>query len=110
MAANKGPKYEAFVKEAILALKERTGSSLQAIKKYIQANHKEELKQNWESQLSQTIKRLAKSGKLIKVTLTGCHHQANLNLFVKQLATFYQFVKSSLIVCDVLLSLFASFV
>ena len=68
--AAKGSKYEGFVKEAIVALKERTGSSLPAIKKYIAAHHKEELKGNWESQLSQSLKRLAKSGKLIKVCLS----------------------------------------
>lgn len=79
--AAKGSKYEGFIKEAILALKERTGSSLPAIKKHIAANHKDELKGNWESQLSQSLKRLAKSGKLIRVSLKlGCQFNPFQNL------------------------------
>jgi hypothetical protein len=39
-------KFEGFIKEAILALKERTGSSLYAIKKHLGANHAAELKVN----------------------------------------------------------------
>lgn len=69
--ASKGSKYETFVKDAIVALKERTGSSLQAIKKYISLHNKEELKGNWESQLSQSLKRLTASGKLVKVISCG---------------------------------------
>lgn len=65
--AAKGSKYEGLIKEAILALKERTGSSLPAIKKYISAHHGAETKPNWESVLSQQLKRLSASGKLVKV-------------------------------------------
>lgn len=65
--AAKGSKYEALIKEAIVALKERSGSSIPAIKKYLEANKKAELKGNWESTLSQNLKKLAASGKLVKV-------------------------------------------
>lgn len=60
-------KYEGLVKEAIAALKERTGSSLPAIKKWLQANKSDELKGNWESILRQNLKKLTDSGKLVKV-------------------------------------------
>eukprot|EP00310_Coccolithus_braarudii_P017205 CAMPEP_0183336094 /NCGR_PEP_ID=MMETSP0164_2-20130417/4181_1 /TAXON_ID=221442 /ORGANISM="Coccolithus pelagicus ssp braarudi, Strain PLY182g" /LENGTH=142 /DNA_ID=CAMNT_0025505559 /DNA_START=18 /DNA_END=446 /DNA_ORIENTATION=+ len=39
--ADKGPKYVDLAKAAILALKDRTGSSLVAITKYLSANHPE---------------------------------------------------------------------
>lgn len=65
--ATKGSKYEGFIKDAIVALKERTGSSLPAIKKYISSHNKEHLKGSWESQLNQSLKRLTASGKLVKV-------------------------------------------
>ena len=68
--AAKGSKYEGLIKEAILALKERTGSSLPAIKKYISGHHSADTKPNWESVLSQQLKRLTASGKLIKVGLS----------------------------------------
>ena len=74
--AAKGSKYEGFIKEAILALKERTGSSLPAIKKYITAHHAADTKANWETALSQSLKRLTKVGKLVKVKL--CLHWSHL--------------------------------
>ena len=66
--ASKGGKYEPLIKDAIVALKERTGSSLPAIKKYITTHNSADLKGNWESQLSQSLKRLTSQGKLVKVS------------------------------------------
>nr|P82898.1 RecName: Full=Histone H1A [Olisthodiscus luteus] len=41
------PTYYDMVKDAIVALKDRNGSSMQAIKKYIEANQKVEFKQHY---------------------------------------------------------------
>ena len=63
------PPYIALIKEAIVALKERTGSSPAAIKKYIGEHHKKDLKPGWEKVLSTQLRNNVKSGKLVKV---GC--------------------------------------
>ena len=69
--ASKGSKYEELIKKAIISLKERTGSSLPAIKKYITTHHAAETKPNWESVLNQQLKRLTASGKLVKVGMSA---------------------------------------
>ena len=59
------PKYEDMVKAAILALKDRNGSSVPAIAKYLAANYK--LPDNFKKILSTQLKNLVKSEKLVKV-------------------------------------------
>ena len=55
-----------MVKEAIVALKERTGSSVYAISKFIQEKHPD-LPANWKKTLGVQLKNLVKTGKLTKV-------------------------------------------
>ena len=64
-AAPDHPKYEDMVKAAILALKDRNGSSVPAIAKYLGSNFK--LPGNFKKILSTQLKNLVKSGKLLKV-------------------------------------------
>ena len=64
-AAPAHPKYEDMVKAAIVALKDRNGSSVPAITKYLGANFK--LPENFKKILSTQLKNLVKSGKLLKV-------------------------------------------
>merc|ERR1711934_712259 len=64
-AASGHPTYEVMIKEAIVALKDRTGSSTIAIKKYMEANYK--LSETFGTDLSKALKRFVESGKLIKV-------------------------------------------
>ena len=59
------PKYEDMVKSAILALKEKTGSSVAAIAKFLAANYK--LPDNFKKILSTQLKNLVKSEKLVKI-------------------------------------------
>ncbi|MCJ1368740.1 hypothetical protein MMC16_007886, partial [Acarospora aff. strigata] len=61
--------YQSLVKEAIVSLKERNGSSPQAIAKYLESSseHKDKLPQNFRKLLQYQLKRLEKAGKLIKV-------------------------------------------
>mmetsp|Transcript_3848 Transcript_3848/g.9788 ORF Transcript_3848/g.9788 Transcript_3848/m.9788 type:complete len:147 (-) Transcript_3848:601-1041(-) len=59
------PPYERMVKSAIVALKDRTGSSAPAIAKYMAANYK--LADGFSKQLSKILKRYVESGKLVKV-------------------------------------------
>ena len=54
-----------MIKAAIASLKERTGSSVQAITKYVEANYK--LPDNFKKVLSNQLKKLAAEGKLVKV-------------------------------------------
>lgn len=63
------PKYEVMVAEAIKALKDRTGSSTQAIAKYIDGAYGKTLPDNWKKTLAVQVKRLAEAGKLVKVGL-----------------------------------------
>ncbi|KAI9499259.1 linker histone H1 and H5 family-domain-containing protein [Zychaea mexicana] len=51
------PPYEVMIKAAILALKERKGSSRPAIKKYILANYKVSAGPHFDNQISAAIKR-----------------------------------------------------
>jgi len=59
------PPYVEMIKAAISSLKERTGSSVQAITKYVEANYK--LPDNFKKVLSNQLKKLAAEGKLVKV-------------------------------------------
>eukprot|EP01025_Chloroclados_australasicus_P050415 TRINITY_DN578_c0_g1_i2.p3 TRINITY_DN578_c0_g1~~TRINITY_DN578_c0_g1_i2.p3 ORF type:complete len:189 (+),score=22.69 TRINITY_DN578_c0_g1_i2:86-568(+) len=65
--AHNHPKYEAMIKEAIVSLKERTGSSSQAIAKYLSSKKEWDLPPNFSKHLSQQLKRLVADGKLKKV-------------------------------------------
>ena len=64
-AAPAHPKYEEMVKAAIVALKDRNGSSVPAIAKYIGSSFK--LPGNYKKILSTQLKNLVASGKLVKV-------------------------------------------
>merc|ERR1712224_644049 len=59
------PPYADMVKAAIVALKDRTGSSAVAIAKYLDGNYK--LPETYKKSLSLTLKKLVESGKLVKV-------------------------------------------
>lgn len=64
------PPYAILIAEAIRELKERTGSSAPAITKKIGEKYGSKLKSgviSWEKQVSQQLKRMAASGKLVKV-------------------------------------------
>merc|ERR1711981_712275 len=65
-AAALHPPYEQMVKAALVALKDRTGSSAQAIAKYMKANFKG-LPDNMPKQLSKCPKRCVENEKLKKV-------------------------------------------
>ena len=59
------PPYEKMVKAAIVALKDRTGSSTQAIAKYMKENYT--LGDTFTKSLSKALKKYVEDGKLIKV-------------------------------------------
>ena len=59
------PTYEVMVKAAIVSLKDRSGSSTQAIAKYLAATYK--LPDGWKKVLSTQVKKMAASAKLLKV-------------------------------------------
>ncbi|XP_068663347.1 histone H1-II-like [Aristolochia californica] len=61
------PPYLQMIKEAICALKERTGSSQPAIAKYIEEKYSTNLSPNFKKILSVQLKKFAKSEKLVKV-------------------------------------------
>ena len=63
------PKYSEMISAAIAALKDRTGSSRQAIVKYIKANYK--VGENAESQSKFALKRMVKAGDLMHTKGTG---------------------------------------
>merc|ERR1719335_248704 len=65
-AAALHPPYEQMVKAALVALKDRTGSSAQAIAKYMKANFKG-LPDNIPKQLFKYLKRCVENEKLKKV-------------------------------------------
>ena len=50
------PKYDVMVKAALTALKERTGSSVQAVAKYLGANYS--LPENYKKTLSTQLKKM----------------------------------------------------
>lgn len=64
------PKYATMIVEAITALKERSGSSRQAIVKYIIGNYK--VGENATSQVKLSLKRGVASGLIKQVKGTGC--------------------------------------
>jgi len=61
------PRYGDWVVEAVVALKERAGSSLPTIKKWIEAHHGLELSGVCGTTLLMAIRRLTLSGKLVQV-------------------------------------------
>ncbi|KAI5580321.1 hypothetical protein POPTR_008G162300v4 [Populus trichocarpa] len=61
------PTYHEMVKEAIVALKERSGSSQIAIAKFIEEKHKSNLPVNFKKLLLVQLKKLVANGKLVKV-------------------------------------------
>ncbi|PNY05452.1 histone H1, partial [Trifolium pratense] len=61
------PTYEEMIKDAIVSLKERTGSSQYAIAKFIEEKHKQQLPSNFKKLLLQNLKKNVASGKLVKV-------------------------------------------
>ncbi|XP_057466888.1 histone H1-like [Actinidia eriantha] len=61
------PPYVEMINEAIVALKERTGSSQIAIAKFIEEKHKAHLPLNFKKLLLVQLKKLVASGKLVKV-------------------------------------------
>ncbi|KAF9615643.1 hypothetical protein IFM89_025452 [Coptis chinensis] len=56
-----------MIKEALMALKERTGSSPYAIAKYVEENHKDILSENFKKILTTQLKNNIAKGKLIKI-------------------------------------------
>ena len=63
------PKYSEMISQAIAALKERNGSSRQAIVKYVKGNFK--VADNCDSHVKLSLKRLVVAGTLIQVKGTG---------------------------------------
>ncbi|TVU16071.1 hypothetical protein EJB05_39619 [Eragrostis curvula] len=61
------PPYFEMIKEAISALKERTGSSAHAIAKYMEDKHGASLPANYKKMLSIQLRGFAAKGKLVKV-------------------------------------------
>ncbi|RZS06235.1 hypothetical protein BHM03_00036878, partial [Ensete ventricosum] len=61
------PPYAEMIKEAITVLKERSGSSLYAIGKFIEDKHRAHLPSNFRKIVLLQLKRLAAAGKLTKV-------------------------------------------
>ncbi|KAF5183678.1 Histone h1 [Thalictrum thalictroides] len=61
------PPYFQMIKEAILALKERGGSSPQAIAKYMEEKFKPDLPANFKKIMSVQLKKSVVKGKLVKV-------------------------------------------
>ncbi|XP_050238589.1 histone H1-like [Mercurialis annua] len=61
------PPYFEMISEAILTLKERTGSSQPAIAKFMEENYKDGLPQNFKKLLSVQLKKFVKSDRLDKV-------------------------------------------
>jgi histone H1/5 len=63
------PKYVDIVKDALVSLKERNGSSVAAIRKFIPGKYT--LPAGWEKVLSVQLKKLVASGKIVKVGTRG---------------------------------------
>ncbi|OAY69905.1 Histone H1 [Ananas comosus] len=61
------PPYFQMIKEAILALRDRTGSSPQAIAKHVEEKHEGQLPANFRKILSIQLRSFAAKGKLVKV-------------------------------------------
>ncbi|KAF3658109.1 Histone H1 [Capsicum baccatum] len=61
------PPYFQMIKEALLALNEKGGSSPHAVAKYMEDKHKDELPANFRKMLGLQLKNSAAKGKLIKI-------------------------------------------
>ncbi|KAF3436505.1 hypothetical protein FNV43_RR23597 [Rhamnella rubrinervis] len=61
------PPYFEMISESLSALKDRTGSSQQAIAKFIEAKYKDALPPNFQKILSVQLKKFVKSERLVKV-------------------------------------------
>ncbi|XP_020594961.1 histone H1-like, partial [Phalaenopsis equestris] len=61
------PPYIKMIQEAIISLKEKTGSSQYAITKFIEENHKDHIPPNFKKLLLFHLRKLTSTGKLIKV-------------------------------------------
>ncbi|CAD5191141.1 histone H1 [Musa acuminata AAA Group] len=61
------PPYFQMIKEAIIALNEKTGSSPYAIAKFIEEKHKGVLPQNYKKVLAVQLRNFTAKGKLVKV-------------------------------------------
>ncbi|KAK3704382.1 hypothetical protein QZH41_000133 [Actinostola sp. cb2023] len=71
------PKYQEMVLAALGALKDRTGSSRQAIEKYIKANYK--VGDNCGTHLKLALKRMSDKGSILHVKGTGASGSFKLN-------------------------------
>ncbi|XP_031555760.1 histone H1.0-like [Actinia tenebrosa] len=76
------PKYTDMVKAAISALKERNGSSRQAIEKYIKGNYK--IGDNCGIHLKLALKRMSEKGTLVHTKGVGASGSFKLNKAVKE--------------------------
>ncbi|XP_077246498.1 histone H1-3 [Tasmannia lanceolata] len=61
------PPYFMMIKEALIALNEKSGSSVHAITKYMEEKHKAVLPENYKKMLSLQLKNCTARGKLIKI-------------------------------------------
>ena len=61
------PKYDVMIKAAVLGLKDKTGSSVPAICKYIVANYPAVPEKTYKKSVAAALKKMATAGKLIKV-------------------------------------------
>ena len=75
------PKYSDMIKATIAALKERTGSSRQAIVKYIAANYK--VGDNVDTQVKLALKRMSAKGLLVHTKGVGASGSFKLNKSVQ---------------------------
>ncbi|KAK1321178.1 hypothetical protein QJS10_CPA03g02141 [Acorus calamus] len=66
-AAQSHPPYFQMIKEALLALHEKSGSSPYAIAKHMEENHKGALPENYKKMLGLQLKNFTAKGKLVKV-------------------------------------------
>ncbi|KAK1296915.1 hypothetical protein QJS10_CPB15g00564 [Acorus calamus] len=66
-AAHSHPPYFQMIKEALLALHEKNGSSPYAIAKHMEENHKGALPENYKKMLGLQLKNFTAKGKLMKV-------------------------------------------
>ena len=91
------PKYTEMIKAAIVALKERNGSSLQAIEKYIKCNYK--VGDRAHQYIKQALKRGEVSGKFIHTKGVGAFRiisetrAANLIVWISQTDQKYQMLR-----------------
>ena len=76
------PKYTDMVKAAVTALKERNGTSRQAIEKYIKANYK--VGHNCGSHLKLALKRMSEKATLIHTKGVGASGSFKLNKAIKE--------------------------